>query len=238
MLHLYLHEAGQDRYRQNVTKAWMTDWWGRINGKETNLVRFDEVAKRLGRRQQTFRGIQYVPLEQIVGSVGRASDFTRTFLPRTRVQCDRWAQIDALLNAQKPLPPVELYQVGAVYFVHDGHHRISVARANGRLDIEATVVELASPVRLNVEDFQQDRWIRKIEQAQKEKTMYYIIDAELAKHQYEERIRQAQHEHLCQYIIANQPKRQVRIRQSLGDLLIAIGMRLKAQPQAGMVEPA
>jgi hypothetical protein len=46
------------------------------------------------------------------------------------------------------LPPVVLVQVGDVYFVRDGHHRISVARALGQLDIEAevTVWHLSGPL--------------------------------------------------------------------------------------------
>jgi hypothetical protein len=44
-----------------------------------------------------------------------------------------------------PLPPVELIQVGDVYFVRDGHHRISVARMMGQdsIDAEVTVWETA-----------------------------------------------------------------------------------------------
>jgi hypothetical protein len=111
-----------------------------------------------------------------------------------------------------------------------------VARANGLADIEANVVELASPVLLTVEDFQQDRWINKFKQASKEKTMYYVIDAETAKHEYEERLQRAEHERLCRQVMANQPKRQVHLRQNLGELLIAVGTRLKAQAQPELVE--
>jgi hypothetical protein len=238
MLSVCPYQTGQERYYRSVTKATVADLWGRITGKETNLVCFDMVAKRLHCHQQTVKGIQEVPLAQIVGSVGRASDFTRTFLPRARVACERWARIDALTNAQKPLPPVELYQIGEVYFVRDGHHRVSVARVNGWLEIEADVVELAAPAQLTVEDFQQERWITKIEQGRQEKTMYYVIDAELAKHELEERLLQAEQQRLCRQMMANQPKWEARIRQSLGDLLIAIGMRLKAHPQSGLVELA
>lgn len=37
------------------------------------------------------------------------------------------------------LPPVDLIQVGEHYFVCDGHHRISVAKAQGQVVIEALV---------------------------------------------------------------------------------------------------
>ena len=112
-----------------------------------------------------------------------------------------------------------------------------MARANGRPEIEAEVVELASPVQLTVADFEQERWIDKLAQVKQEKTMF-IIDAELAKHEFEERLRQAEHERLCRQLIANQPSLLRRIRQSLGNLLIAAGTRLAAQPQSGVVELA
>jgi hypothetical protein len=37
------------------------------------------------------------------------------------------------------LPPISVVQVGDVYAVRDGHHRVSVARARGAVSIDATV---------------------------------------------------------------------------------------------------
>jgi hypothetical protein len=153
----------RDRYDACVSKARLSDLWGRITGGATDLVRFQDVAQRLHARQQRPRGIQSVPLERIVGSVGRTHDFTRGFLPRPCVNRNRWSGIDAALNALVPLPPIELYQIGEVYFVLDGHHRISVALANGVCELEANVVDLMTPVMLTVEDFQRDGWIEKAE---------------------------------------------------------------------------
>jgi hypothetical protein len=157
MVNHQLNKA-KETYRRNLLKGRITDLWGRVTGSKTDLVRFADVAQPLHLRQQLARGLRIVPLQQIVGSVGRAQDFTHTFMPRSKVNEERWAQIEMAFQKMETLPPVELYQVGKVYFVRDGHHRISVARANGLREIEADVVELPSPVLLQVEDFQQKRW--------------------------------------------------------------------------------
>lgn len=155
-----------ERYRQNAQKAQLADLMGRITGANTDLVNYNEVAQRLRARQQIEMGTQAVPLDLIVGSVGRYHDFTRTFLPRHRVSPERWARIDSIMHSLEGYAPIELYKIGEVYFVRDGNHRVSVARANGLKMIEAYVTELATDVDLTLDDFERDRWIIKIESAE------------------------------------------------------------------------
>jgi hypothetical protein len=92
------------------------------------LLPFEQVRKQLRLRDRHFRGLQEVPLDQIVGSVGCYQDFTRTFLPRSDGLRERWAAVEDRVK-EGGLPSVELYKVGDAYFVRDGNHRISVARA-------------------------------------------------------------------------------------------------------------
>jgi hypothetical protein len=89
-----------------------------------------------------------VPIDRIVGSVGRYQDFTRAFLPRGEHLRRRWENIEHLVATGKSLPPVELYKVGEVFFVRDGNHRVSVARHRGLASIEAQVWEYDAPVPL------------------------------------------------------------------------------------------
>lgn len=227
---IHQRHVERERFRRSVSNAWYADCWGRMAGKATNLVRFEEVAQRLQLRQQIPRGIQSVPMAQIVGSVGRAHDFTRGFLPRARIDGERWVAIALAFTALESLPAVELFQIGAVYFVRDGHHRISVASVNGLREIEANVIELKSPVKLKVADFQPKRWWTMIEEIIEENDMF-SIDADVAKHAFEERLRQAEHERLVQQMLANRPKPSDRLRQWLGDFLIAFGTRLKVPAQ-------
>jgi hypothetical protein len=160
-----VHQAeARERFRRSVTQAQVADLLGLVMGADDkDLVSYDEVAKRLRARQQIEKGTQMVPLEAIVGSVGRYKDFTRTFLPRAGISQERWARLDAALNSMEGFPPVELFKIGEVYFVRDGNHRVSVARANDATHIEAYVTELETDVPLTLDDFERDRWIIKAE---------------------------------------------------------------------------
>ncbi len=91
-------------------------------------------------------GMQTVPLAQIRGSDGRSHDFDAAFHPNGNHNREQWLRVAAARLAGDPLPPVELIQVGGVYFVRDGHHRISVARSMGQktIDAEVTVWQAAN----------------------------------------------------------------------------------------------
>lgn len=155
-----------EKYRRNVSKAQIADLMANITGANVDLVSYDEVAKRIKTRQQIEMGTQMVPLDKIVGSVGRYRDFTRTFLPRPSINPERWARIDAIMHSMEGYAPIEVYKVGDVYFVRDGNHRVSVARANGLTHIEAYVTEIPTEVPLQMEDFERDQWIIKIERSE------------------------------------------------------------------------
>ncbi len=158
--------AAQEHYARSVSKAQMADLLRLIRGQQASAANFEEVSRRLRTRQQVGRRMEVVPLDKIVGSVGRYQDFTKEFLPRRSASQERWTKLDAALNALEHLPPVELYKIGDVYFVKDGNHRVSVARANGLDFIEAHVTELEPPpVPLTSDDFQRDQWIVKAEYA-------------------------------------------------------------------------
>ena len=109
-----------------------------------DLIPFEEVRTRLHLTQKYCRGVQDIELERIRGSVGRYRDFTSTFLPCRSHLRQRWERVKSLSSTQ-PMPPIEVYQVGDAYFVVDGHHRVSVARQEGKASIEASVCEFVIP---------------------------------------------------------------------------------------------
>lgn len=161
------HKAeARERFQRSVVRAQLGDLMGMVSGHQTDLLSFDEVAKRLKARQQIEMGTQMVRLDRIVGSVGRYRDFTRTFLPRTRASEERWTRLDAAMNALESFPPVELFKIGEVYFVRDGNHRVSVARANGASHIEAYVTEVKTQIPITLDDFERDQWLIKAEYAE------------------------------------------------------------------------
>jgi hypothetical protein len=124
-------------------RAQFSDFLARLGGRSNDLLPFNALASALHVYQQIPRPRpEVVPLDRIVGSVGRYKDFTRGFLPRNLGLVQRWSRMDAALGSPEGVPPIEVYKIGEVYFVADGNHRVSVARANGFGDIEAYVTEI------------------------------------------------------------------------------------------------
>ena len=161
---LALHEANK-RYQTVRRKAAVEALLQLLRGRAPELLSFDAVQAALQAWQQTEkREPEMIPLNKIVGSVGRYRDFTREFLPKESINSSRWRAVDAALHSQTGLPPIEVYQVGDAYFVKDGHHRVSVARANGIKDIEAYVTLLQTPV-LITPDTQTEDLVLKAAQA-------------------------------------------------------------------------
>src|ERR1700716_1311025 len=135
-------------YEQARRKASWRQVTSRLTGRRNELLRFDEVRHRLRAQGRHAAGTRAVDLDAIVGSVGRYRDFDAVFLPRPTPHKRSWLSIDRAHYEDVILPPVELYQLGATYFVKDGNHRVSVARQRGQLFIDATVIELQAPVPL------------------------------------------------------------------------------------------
>jgi hypothetical protein len=106
-----------------------------------HLVPYHEVRQRVSPEGESYRGLQTVPLAQIVGSMDRFQYFNREFFPRQRFTAGRWQNVDRAYYQDVNLPPIQLYKVGDVYFVKDGNHRVSVARERGQQYIDAEVIE-------------------------------------------------------------------------------------------------
>jgi hypothetical protein len=84
-------------------------------------------------------GVQVIPVDQIVGSVDRVREFDPKFRPRTGLSRQRFERIDEAVRRGQPLPPIDVYRIGDIYFVRDGHHRVAVHRALDLAEIEADV---------------------------------------------------------------------------------------------------
>jgi nucleotide-binding universal stress UspA family protein len=136
----------------------------RLTGKSANLLCYDDVRRKLRAQKTTSQELKDIPIDAIVGSVGRCADFTRSFLPRKETDGDRWARIEVAMTDLSGLPPIDVYQVGEAYFVLDGHHRVSVARHLGATHIQAYVTKVQTRVALTP-DVQPDDLIIKAEYA-------------------------------------------------------------------------
>jgi hypothetical protein len=113
------------------------------------ILPFEEVVDALGRAGQHDLGLQVVPLDAIVGSVDRTVDFDRGFRPTSPRLRSRWERIAAAQRRGESMPPVSLFRIGDLYFVRDGHHRVSVAKSLRRDDIDAYVTEVRTRVPLD-----------------------------------------------------------------------------------------
>lgn len=109
---------------------------------------FGEVRRKLGAVGGLRVGRGVVRVTDIVGSVGRCSEFDGTFLPASGRARTRWEHIDRVFQRGEELPPVSLYKIDDSYFVDDGNHRVSVARYHGVewIDAEVTQFRAWSPM--------------------------------------------------------------------------------------------
>lgn len=143
----YTDEARREWFRAR-RKARQAQALNSLEGCHEELLDFSDVSQRLNLMHAIYRGLQDVPLDSIVGSVGRYLDFTSAFLPSDNSLRERWERIAALYLDPRStgVPPIELFKVGSAYFVKDGNHRVSVARQLELADIEAYVWEYPPPV--------------------------------------------------------------------------------------------
>ena len=117
---------------------------------DVNLILpFEEVVEALGFRGERGRGLQSITLDAIVGTVDRSREFDRRFRPTSRRVRGRWERIAEAERRGQAMPPISVYRIGDVHFVKDGHHRVSVARAQGRREIDAYVTEVLTEVGLD-----------------------------------------------------------------------------------------
>jgi hypothetical protein len=119
-----------------------------LDPERENLLPFEDVKAILKPASETYVGLDAVPVDKIVGSEGRYRDFNRHFLPRKEFLRSRWISIDMAHYNDVILPPVRIYEVGGVYFVRDGNHRVSVARMRGQTAIDAEVTKLDTVIDL------------------------------------------------------------------------------------------
>ena len=136
----------------------------RLTGKSAGLLSYNKVRRQLRARVCADLGLHNIPLDAIVGSVGRYTDFSRSFLPLQDHDAGRWARVKVAMTGLAGVPAIDVYKIGDAYFVSDGNHRVSVARQLDATHIEAYVVEVCTDVPL-APDVQPDELIIKAEYA-------------------------------------------------------------------------
>lgn len=118
-----------------------------VTRRRPHLLPLDPLARNIQPEQVTYLGLQDVRLKNVIGSAGRHRDYTQRFSPCASDERskERWRLIYTLAVSGAGFPPIEVYQLGDVYFVQNGHHRVSVATYLGWPDIQAYVTVLPAP---------------------------------------------------------------------------------------------
>lgn len=143
-------EVGAKKRADSFDRARLKSFWHKVlalvTRRDARLVSWTRASEALNVEGQSPLMLEHVPLEQIVGTVGRYEDFDRAFLPNHASLARRWGAVAEAYDTGTPLPPIKLYKIGQAYFVLDGHHRVSVARQRGIRQLEAEVVEVKARV--------------------------------------------------------------------------------------------
>jgi len=141
--HLAREDFNRARGRQNLSRILNI-----LTPERQELLSLQDVRELLKPRGESYVGMKTIPIDLIVGSEGRYKDFDNTFLPKHDYIRGRWESVDKAHLKDIILPPITLYEIGGVYFVRDGNHRVSVARAQGGEDIDAEVISLRSHINI------------------------------------------------------------------------------------------
>lgn len=129
---------GVQHFNEARHKARIEQFWAKLSGRDEHLLPFDLIRLELRHHSPRCLGLQLIPIDQIVGSLGRYNDFTRHFLPLKDSLRERWLNLESLAM-RRGWPPIEVYKIGTAYFVSDGNHRVAVARQMGYDTIEGYV---------------------------------------------------------------------------------------------------
>jgi len=148
-MNIYVRSEANSDFSRARTREKIQKVVNLLKPSRDQMLSLREVTDLLRPSSEAYRGLQVVPVDRIVGSEGRYTDFNKQFLPKHDYLRTRWTRVDEAHLTDITLPPIRVYEIGGVYFVRDGNHRVSVARSQGAMSIDAEVVSLGSVIRLN-----------------------------------------------------------------------------------------
>jgi hypothetical protein len=131
--------AAMQLFKAMMSKGRLGRLWSKLTGRKNGLKDLHAETRALQVTGRHHAGVQAVPVSRIRGSEGRRDDFDAHFNPLSSATRDRWISIARARLAGVSMPAVELIRLRDEYYVRDGHHRISVARAFGEQAIDAQV---------------------------------------------------------------------------------------------------
>lgn len=143
-----LPEAESD-FAKARNKALFNEIQHLLTPEEAAMISLKAVRKVIKTQSETYIGMKVIPINKIVGSEGRYRDFDNQFFPKRSIIKERWEHVDEAVIKDIVLPPIKVYELGGLYFVRDGNHRVSVAKSKGVEFIDAEVVSLQTEIKLS-----------------------------------------------------------------------------------------
>lgn len=147
--------SANDRFEDVWRHEQINRLYERLTKRQKTLIPFAPIHSRLFYPSGINQGVREIPVNRIVGSLSRASEFDRDFRPLYKEQRERWANVWRL-HKREGWEPILVHQIGDLYFVEDGHHRTSVARDLGLETIEAIVIAYPVSISINPDDSLED----------------------------------------------------------------------------------
>lgn len=138
--HQRQYNTALNQFKSTWVRGLVFRLFARLLRHKTLLYDLNEIKSKLNLCGSHYAGVKVVRIDSIIGTEGKASDFDMGFHPVNEASRERWVNMAMVYMCCRCLPPVQLTQIGDAYFVRDGHHRISVARAFGQTSIDAEVV--------------------------------------------------------------------------------------------------
>ena len=142
----------EEDFNKAHTKAFINEIQHLLSPEEASLISLNDVKQMIKSNAETYVGMKVIPIDKIIGSEGRYKDFDNRFFPKSSHLKNRWQHVDEAAIKDITLPPIKVYELAGVYFVRDGNHRVSVAKARGTEFIDAEVVSLQSEIKLKKAD--------------------------------------------------------------------------------------
>lgn len=127
-------------FRERLARGLVYRLWARLTRGRPRLLDLDETLKQHPVESSRYGGVKPVPIDTIQGTQGKSEEFDAQFNPIQGRSLTRWLNIARQKLRGRELPPVELIEINGIYYVRDGHHRISVSRAMGQNYVDAEVI--------------------------------------------------------------------------------------------------
>lgn len=146
----------EEDFAKARNKAFFNEIQHLLSPEEASLISLNDVKQLIRPINETYLGMKVIPIDKIIGSEGRYKDFDNNFFPKSSHLRHRWEHVDEAAIKSITLPPIKVYEIDGLYFVRDGNHRVSVAKARGTEFIDAEVVTLQSEIKLKKPDNMND----------------------------------------------------------------------------------